>query len=132
MADKSIIHQLDSFSISTTEEKITRQLEATHLNKPPSIFQVPNEPQQPQLQPKQEWQPLSLEKETEDEGWGDGPPSYTSISQGTYFGLNSILQPTLYQPSTPSTTSSQAFSKFKHQPVSFVSAAANHSNLHNH
>lgn len=79
----------------------------------------------------QQQQPLQSHGDS-DEGWGDGPPSYTSISQGTYFGFNSIMEASKHN-GMPSTTedattlspaSQRAFGRFKNTPVTFTSAAA--------
>ncbi|KAL9544384.1 hypothetical protein MBANPS3_007650 [Mucor bainieri] len=81
------------------------------------------------------WNTTSSSSKAEDGGWGDGPPSYTSISQGTYFGFNSIMAAPnamlLAQPSqtqTDTTTNTTAFGRFRHTPVTFVSAAAEAAN----
>ncbi|KAI8640213.1 hypothetical protein BD408DRAFT_420123 [Parasitella parasitica] len=59
------------------------------------------------------------------DGWGEDPPSYTAILQGTYFGFNSILKPSdaISNLSPQQTTNAQAFSRYKNSPVSFISAA---------
>lgn len=138
MSNDDLSHLLNTFSISTNEEKLTQQLDQTHLdsNKTPSIFNVQtttsNQQQQQQWLPpqtntnEQGWNPDTTVNNTsnEEEGWGDDPPAYTSISQGTYFGFNSIMQPEIYNRTTTSETTQNttAFSKYKNKPVSFTSA----------
>lgn len=69
--------------------------------------------------------PWNAESAGKDEGWGDGPPGYTTISQGTYFGFNSIMElpdkGNLSKTSVSTDASRQAFSKFKNKPVTFNS-----------
>ncbi|OAD06031.1 hypothetical protein MUCCIDRAFT_182879 [Mucor lusitanicus CBS 277.49] len=150
--------QLNRFSISSGEDKITEALHKTHITatpKAPSIFSLPSQPSPSQQQPAfysgdvqnktnydgstdttSDWDPSSAnhwnttppQTTVEEDGWGDGPPSYSSISQGTYFGFNSILEAPnamLARPSHAETsTNTTAFSRFKHMPVTFASAAA--------
>lgn len=126
LADFDLNKKLQSFSISSEEEKITKELQNTHLtnkdNNPPSIFSITNattttKPTQPVIekQPKQD---------EEESGWGEGPPSYTSISQGTYFGFNSLIHSELTVTSA-SPSASQAFSQYKDKPVTFTSTFTN-------
>lgn len=60
-------------------------------------------------------------------GWGTGPPSYTSITQGTYFGFNSIITPShvIIDNEPTQLRNTQAFNCFKNKPVSFTSAMHN-------
>ncbi|KAG2229617.1 hypothetical protein INT48_004078 [Thamnidium elegans] len=118
----------NSLSISSEEEKLTQKLNKTHLVNKSNIFCVPTPSQQTKDQPDlhtfKQWNDNNTTDE--DEGWGKGPPGYTSITQGTYFGFNSIMETpviaTMSDPTQPST--SEAFSRFKNTPVSFTSAAA--------
>ncbi|GAA5811945.1 hypothetical protein MFLAVUS_005392 [Mucor flavus] len=120
----------NSLSISSEEEKLTQKLDKTHLVHKSNIFAVPTPaPSQPtkdqsDLNTFKQWNDNSATDE--DEGWGKGPPGYTSITQGTYFGFNSIMEApviaTMSNPTQPST--SGAFGRFKNAPVSFTSAAA--------
>lgn len=61
----------------------------------------------------------------QDEGWGQGPPGYTTISQGTYFGFNSIIESpdiaTMSKRDEVTENSRKAFSKYKNKPVTFHS-----------
>ncbi|KAI8090116.1 uncharacterized protein B0P05DRAFT_529412 [Gilbertella persicaria] len=117
MTDNDLSHKLNAFSLSTTEEKVAHQLEHTHLTTP-SIFSVPNQPA------TQDWHTTQTpSNKTTEEGWGEGPPSYTSVFQDTHFGFNSIL----HSPITPHhPTEHKAFNQFKHKPVTFLSAAKEH------
>jgi len=159
MDQDDLSKQLDGFSISSGEEKITRALDKTHIastSTVPSIFSSSSAPP-PSQQPSfysghvqndnkadttSDWDPSaaaasssqwnnngSPQTATEQDGWGEGPPSYTSISQGTYFGFNSILEAPsamLAHPSSQanSNTNTTAFSRFRNVPVTFTSAAA--------
>lgn len=88
---------------------------------------------------QQQQQPLQSQGDS-GEGWGDGPPSYTSISQGTYFGFNSIMEaskdngmPTVAADTTALSPAGQrAFGRFKNTPVTFTSAAAAFNPHHHH
>ncbi|GAA5795799.1 hypothetical protein HPULCUR_001161 [Helicostylum pulchrum] len=120
----------NSLSISSEEEKLTQKLNQTHLLNKSNIFSVPT-PSQPtkdqsDLNTFKQWNDNSATDE--DEGWGKGPPGYTSITQGTYFGFNSIMEaPVIATMSDPTQSStSGAFGRFKNTPVSFTSAAAAH------
>lgn len=166
-----LANQLNSFSISTTEERLTQQLNKTHIaatTTTPSIFALPSQFQQQAQQsaetrstfvlpPPQtttvnttsdsdwngnewdaiaDWTGNSNTTKKDNDGWGEGPPSYTAITQGTYFGFNSIMEaPTRLAPTTTSTTEenstneisqtqAQAFSRYKNTPITFTSAAA--------
>ncbi|GAN08834.1 hypothetical protein MAM1_0226c08351 [Mucor ambiguus] len=158
MNQDDLSKQLNNVSISSGEENITEALHKTHIaptHTVPSIFSLPSQPAQPPQQPAiysgdvqnktdytttdttSDWDPSSaashwnnaqLQTTVEEDGWGDGPPSYTSISQGTYFGFNSILEAPnamLAQVSqTQINTNVTAFSRFRNMPVTFASAAA--------
>ncbi|EPB87320.1 hypothetical protein HMPREF1544_05845 [Mucor circinelloides 1006PhL] len=65
-------------------------------------------------------------QDSTEDGWGEGPPSYTSIPQGTYFGFNSILEApkSIIANSPQMNQNTTAFSRFRHTPVTFTSAAA--------
>ncbi|KAK4511427.1 uncharacterized protein ATC70_012642 [Mucor velutinosus] len=161
MNQDDLSKQLNSFSISSSEEKITEALNKTHIASTPtvpSIFSLPSQPTQPSpsQQPSfysgdvqnktnylntdttSDWDPSSSSTShwnhtpsqttvTED-GWGDGPPSYTSISQGTYFGFNSILEAPnailAHSTHANASTNTTAFSRYRGMPVTFASAAA--------
>ncbi|CAO3663622.1 unnamed protein product [Rhizopus stolonifer] len=116
--DFDLNKQLQSFSISSEEEKITKGLKNAQLtDRNTSIFSVPKATTK--TTNFQETQPKQTEEE---DGWGEGPPSYTSISQGTYFGFNSIIQSDILPTTTTeSPNEQQAFSRFKNKPVSFTS-----------
>lgn len=137
--------QWQSFSISSEEEKLTNKLNQTHLVNRNNLFTVPTRPENPittttttttntTSQSKdpsdlvQQWGNSTTTNDQEDEGWGKGPPGYTAISQGTYFGFNSIIEtPAVASMSTNNNSQpsqSGAFSRFKDTPVSFTSAAA--------
>ncbi|KAG1462189.1 hypothetical protein G6F56_005568 [Rhizopus delemar] len=120
--DFDLNKQLQSFSISSEEEKITKELENAQLtDRNTSIFSVPKATTN--TTNFQETQPQPPPKQTEEkDGWGEGPPSYTSISQGTYFGFNSIIQSDILPTTTTeSPNEQQAFSRFKNKPISFTS-----------
>ncbi|CAO3650519.1 unnamed protein product [Mucor fragilis] len=145
MDHNDLSKQLDSFSISSDQEKITRALDKTHIASTP-IFGAPSPSQQPSvysgLMPNShadttsDWDPAAAAAATasshvppaEQDGWGEGPPSYTSISQGTYFGFNSILEAPnamlARPPQANASTNTTAFSRFRNAPVTFASAAA--------
>lgn len=146
-----LANQLSSFSISTQEERLTQQLGQTHITSSSnSIFSIPPHLQQPIVnnnnttpvvhpnteswENKPQWDTTNT-NEGQEEGWGDGPPSYTSISQGTYFGFNSIMEaPKLANQSVQNSSSpsaNQAFGRFKSTPVTFTSAAAAYNNNNN-
>ncbi|CAO3642694.1 unnamed protein product [Mucor hiemalis] len=127
------------------KEKLAHQLNQTRLTSSKSIFTVPPSNQlsahvnnynnsntfsnTAQVGNTWESQPTASQPPKDDEGWGDGPPSYTSISQGTYFGFNSIMEASklngLPVSNTPiSPAGERAFGQFKNTPVTFTSAAA--------
>jgi hypothetical protein len=147
MSQHDLTRQLQSFSISSEEEKVTQKLTNTYLEPTliTSIFSIPKTPQTTQTPqaPQQSTFPSHSIQETnatdwstkntswilndaqtqDDDGWGAGPPSYTSISQGTYFGFNSIITPIIDNSSNSTELhNTQAFSRFKNKPVSFNSA----------
>jgi hypothetical protein len=173
--DADLANQLNSFSISSSEERLAQDFDKTHIstnapNTTPSIFASPSQFQQQAQQNatarssflslsqttvnnnnnNNNWNTASTaiqwdgnnvdwnnegqnEQKDEEGGWGEGPPSYTSISQGTYFGFNSIMEaPTGLVAATNNTTDNSqaaaaaatAFSGFKNTPVTFTSAAA--------
>ncbi|KAG2196303.1 hypothetical protein INT46_005827 [Mucor plumbeus] len=160
MNQEDLSKQLNNFTISSNEEKLSQALDKAHLSSSsaPSIFSLPQRQQPPSL-PKQQpiyngdvqnktnyidndttsdWDPAATSNwkstnnnnhhESED-GWGEGPPSYTSISQGTYFGFNSIMQSPDTVIANPSQLNNiQAFSRYKNMPVTFTSAAAEAAN----
>ncbi|RCH98774.1 hypothetical protein CU097_014641 [Rhizopus azygosporus] len=109
---------LSKFSISSDEEKLTQELKDTHLalKKTLPMFSIEENKttkQETQYLP----QPTCNDK---DDGWGEGPPSYTAILQGTYFGFNSVLHNSTIKKDN-STAAQEAFSRFKDKPVSFTS-----------
>ena len=164
MNQEDLSKQLNSFTISSSEEKISQALDKAHLSysPAPSIFSLPQRQQQQQQQPSlpnqqpiyngdvqnktnyidndttSDWDPAATSNwkstnnnnhhESED-GWGEGPPSYTSISQGTYFGFNSIMQsPDTVIANRPQLNNTQAFGRYKNTPITFTSAAAEAAN----
>ncbi|KAG2210339.1 hypothetical protein INT47_003324 [Mucor saturninus] len=169
--DFDLTKHMNAFSISSSDEKLSQQLDKTHLESTHSIFTVPSRPhpqpsqqyhvsqqqaflqKQQQQSPRQQqqpearwnqqqdavtwnkgntdpwdthhdqlWDPSSSDPQ-QDEGWGQGPPGYTTISQGTYFGFNSILESpdiaTMSKRDETTESSRQAFSKYKNKPVTF-------------
>ncbi|CEP15994.1 hypothetical protein [Parasitella parasitica] len=177
MHQDDLYEKLNSFSISSNEDKLTQAMNRAHISSPasssaPFTFNLPSLPQQPQPQqqtsrPPQTQQPTIYSEDVQNktdyignkttsdwdpaaksnwdsnsaanqhgdtqDGWGEGPPSYTSISQGTYFGFNSTIQPSGPVASlTPQlNANTQAFNRYKNTPVSFISAAKEAANDNN-
>jgi hypothetical protein len=155
MSQHDLTRQLESFQISSEEERVVQQLSKTNLEPTmnTSIFSIPKAsqasaqaPQAPQQQlpptlpqhanqedDANDWNTANaswasnntVQTQNDDsEGWGTGPPSYTSIIQGTYFGFNSIITPSAVTDNSNPVQlhDTQAFSRFKNKPVSFTSA----------
>ncbi|KAL9549540.1 hypothetical protein PS6_006026 [Mucor atramentarius] len=137
MNQDDLSNQLHSFSISSGEDKIT---EPSSPQQPVYSGDVQNKTNYVNKDTTSDWDPSSaashwnssnnsndqLPQGSTEDGWGEGPPSYTSISQGTYFGFNSILEaPKSILASSPQMNqNTTAFSRFRHTPVTFTSAAA--------
>jgi hypothetical protein len=152
MSQHDLTRQFESFEISLKEEQVIQQLSKTNLESTlkNSIFSIPKSTQvanvpQPTLQQHsnkepdanhwntanaQSWALNTTETQDDDtEGWGTGPPSYTSISQGTYFGFNSIITPSVIDNNNPvQLHNTQGFGRFKNKPVSFTSAVHDNNN----
>ncbi|KAI8975426.1 hypothetical protein BDF20DRAFT_836829 [Mycotypha africana] len=118
--DADFTSRLSSFSISTSEEKLTQQLDTTHITPTstmPSIFatnslnnnnlgSLQQQQQQrnhfpnnstnvnsTQVDNDNKWdiQKQSEGNNEEEDGWGDAP-AVTAVNQDTLFGFNSIME----------------------------------------
>ncbi|KAI9243328.1 hypothetical protein BDA99DRAFT_530612 [Phascolomyces articulosus] len=127
MMTDDLSSRLNSFSFSTPEEQLIKQLDSsTRIN---SVFQSTRHHQPESNAPVNttEWEtPLRKVEETED-GWGDLPPAYTAISQNSMFGFNSIMEADISS-SSPATAKpkqsvnpNSGFGRFHNAPVSFTS-----------
>jgi hypothetical protein len=122
-------NQLQSFSISSADERIANDLANTHITSrnmfgtPSASLHVTAPPPAPPTTTQQKKEGDGW-GEDDGEGWGKGPPSYTSLIQGTYFGFNSIMEPSpeVAQELPTPQQQTQAFNRSKNKKTTFSSA----------
>ncbi|KAF7727204.1 hypothetical protein EC973_007902 [Apophysomyces ossiformis] len=113
-----LISRLNAVAVSSSEETLTKRLNKTHLATSSPATSAVRSFASPVNWSNESAPPIQPESE---DGWGSAP-SYTAISQGTYFGFAS-LPPTNYISASPKELNhDQPFARFKNTPVSFLSA----------
>ncbi|KAJ8663500.1 hypothetical protein O0I10_000742 [Lichtheimia ornata] len=141
--DSDLVQQLNAFSVSTPEEKLSNRLTSTHLqSRPAQAFfggtttttttaatnnnSNSKAPQPMSASPSwlTEEDNKKQEEDQEDEGWGDLPSIHSGISQDYQFGFNSILSSNYAPEPKRSVAPNSAFARFKHAPVSFTNASS--------
>jgi hypothetical protein len=125
-ATNGLENQLQSFSISSTDERIANDLANTHITSR-NMFGTPSASlpvTAPPTTTQQKKESDGWGDDDDGEGWGKGPPSYTSIIQGTYFGFNSIMEPSpeVAQELPTPQQQTQAFNRYKNKQTTFSSA----------
>lgn len=131
--DSDLVQQLNAFSVSTPEEKLSNRLTSTHLqSRPAQAFfggtttTTTNNSSSKTPQPTSASPSWLTEEDNkkQDEGWGDLPSVHSGISQDYQFGFNSILSSNYAPEPKRSVAPNSAFARFKHAPVSFTNASS--------
>lgn len=133
--ESDLVQQLNAFSVSTPEEKLSNRLTSTHLqSRPAQAFfggstttttSTNNNNKPTSTSPS--WlteEDNKKQEEDQDEGWGDLPSVHSGISQDYQFGFNSILSSNYAPEPKRSVAPNSAFARFKHAPVSFTNASS--------